>query len=317
MVLLPKGNPVKENVNPGKINLPVALEKLQAGKFCGYLRFDFADETGVIIFENGRLISALFEGNNHRSIAYDAIATIFEKSLGGKGRLNVYRLAPELALSVHALLHGELLYKGQELKLIDIKSLLGRLKEVAMSGCLRIYTNDRVALIFYRDGSPLGFFHDGSTEIETTADTSMSVARLPGAKIDVLTTKAGSEGVLADLMKSADVTALWSKAQMDLARRNRTVEEETGRARGIREKERQQKLLAMLKTVAMDHLGKIGGSLVEKEFEKNLTETLDEAGLMVFYDRLSKSAKLVAGGAKINAMLDLMKKGSKGILDEV
>jgi len=315
MVLLPKGNPVKENVNPGKINLPAALEKLQTGKFCGYLRFDFADGTGVIIFENGRLISALFEGSTQRLIAYDAIATIFEKSLEGNGQLNVYRLAPELALSVHALLHGDVLYKGQELKLIDIKSLLGRLKEMAMSGCLRIYTGDRVALIFYRDGSPLGFFHDGSTEIETTADTSMSVARLPGAKIDVLTTK-GGEGILADLMKSADLAALWNKAQVELARRSRTVEEETSRARGAREKELRQNLLAMLKTVSLQHLGKIGGSLVEKEFEKNLSGSLDEASLMVFYDRLGKAAKLVAGASKINSMLDEMKKGAKVMLEE-
>ncbi|WP_432821270.1 GTPase-activating protein [Trichloromonas sp.] len=316
MVLLPKGNPVKENVNPGKINLPAALEKLQAGKFCGYLRFDFVEGTGVIIFENGRLISALFEGASQRLIAYDAIASIFEKALEGQGRLNVYRLAPELALSVHALLHGDLLYKGQELKLIDIKALLGRLKEMAMSGCLRIYTGDRVALIFYRDGSPLGFFHDGSTEIETTADTSMSVARLPGAKIDVLTTRGGGEGMLADLMKSADVAALWNKAQGELARRSRNVEEETSRARGAREKERRQNLLAMMKTVSSQHLGKIGGSLVEKEFEKNLSDTLDEASLMVFYDRLSKAAKLVAGASKINSMLDEMKKGAKAVLGE-
>lgn len=316
MVLLPKGNPVKENVNPGKINLPAALVKLQTGKFSGYLRFDFTEGTGVIIFENGRLISALFEGSSQRLIAYDAIAAIFEKSLEGNGRLNVYRLAPELSLSVHALLHGDVLYKGQELKLIDIKSLLVRLKEMAMSGCLSIYTSDRVALIFYRDGSPLGFFHDGSTEIETTADTSMSVARLPGAKIDVLTTKGTGEGVLADLMKSADVAALWTRVQGELALRNRTAEEETSRVRGAREKGRRQDLLAMLKTVSTQHLGKIGGSLVEKEFEKNLSEPLDEASLMVFYDRLGKSAKLVAGASKINTMLEEMKKGAKGILEE-
>ena len=44
MVLLPRGNPVKENVNPGKVNLPDALDKLRQGKFTGYLRFDFADD---------------------------------------------------------------------------------------------------------------------------------------------------------------------------------------------------------------------------------------------------------------------------------
>ena len=35
MILLPRGNPVKENINPGKVNLPDALDKLRQGKFTG------------------------------------------------------------------------------------------------------------------------------------------------------------------------------------------------------------------------------------------------------------------------------------------
>ena len=41
--------------------------------------------------------------------------------------------------------------------------------EDQINGCLRIYTSDRIALIFYRGGNAVGFFHDGSTEIETTS----------------------------------------------------------------------------------------------------------------------------------------------------
>ncbi len=313
MVLLPKGNPVKENANPGKINLPGALEKLQAGKFSGYLRFDFPAATGVIIFEQGRLISSLLEDGRERLIAYDAIAAIFEQSLEGRGRLDVYRLSPELALSVHVLLHGDLLYKGQELKLIDIKLLLSRLKELAITGCLRIYTGDRVALIFYREGTPLGFFHDGSTAIETTADTSMSVARLPGAKIDVLTTKGVGEGMLADLLSSADLSALWKRIQD--ARRPEPepvavavppVAAPPAVDPAAREAERREVLLEAWRQIAMRHLGKIGGSLVEKEFEKNLGSVIDDASLAVFFERLGKGARLVAGHGKVNGMLEEM-----------
>jgi hypothetical protein len=49
MVLLPHGNPVKENVNPGKVKLPDALDKLCQGKFMGCLRSDFTEGTGIFI----------------------------------------------------------------------------------------------------------------------------------------------------------------------------------------------------------------------------------------------------------------------------
>ena len=315
MILLPRGNPVKENVDPGRVNLPEALRKLQAGTFTGYLRFDHGEGTGILIFQQGSLISALFEAERERLIAYDAIARIFESSLAGGARLGIYRLSPELATSIHALLHGEVLYKGQELKLIDIRSLLGKLKEEGMSGCLRIYTAEHIALIFYRDGNPLGFFHDGSTDIETTADTSMSVARLPGAKVDVLAARKAEEEVLADLIESADVAAIWKKAQEKIARRRAARAEEVNRARAEQEKERRQRAQALLRGVAERSLGKIGVSLVDKEFDKLLLGgPLTEEAMMGFYDKLTRAAKLVAGASAINAMIEEMKRNLKGIV---
>ncbi len=315
MILLPKGNPVKENVDPGRVNLPDALGKLRAGVFTGYLRFDTGGGTGIVIFEKGRLISALFEGEKDRLIAYDAIARVFQESLTTPSKLNIYRFSPDLAMSIHTLLHGDILYKGQELKLLDIKALLGRLKEDRMNGCLRIYTKERIALIFYRDGNAVGFFHDGSTDIETTADTSMSVARLPGAKVDVLTTNSPEELMLADLMESADIASLWERAKKAVTDRQRKQTEESGSTQEAQVQDRREKLLAFLKTTAEKHIGKIGGSLVEKEFARSLAAgTVTEGALNSFYDSLTKAAKLVAGPSAVSTMQAEMQRGVKTLI---
>lgn len=311
MILLPRGNPVKEKIDPGRINLPDALRKLRNGAFTGYLRFDAPTATGILIFEQGRLISALCEEGGSRLIAYDAIARIFATSLGGGTSLDIYRLSTDLALSIHALLHGHLLYSGQEIKLIDIKALLGQMKEEKLSGCLRIYTQEHIALIFYRAGNPLGFFHDGSTDLETTADTSMSVARLPGAKIDVLSTTADEELILADLMESADISKLWNGEVEKIAilrQQNEAAEQLT---QVSIEKERRNNLLQVFRSAAEAQLGKIGASLVEKEFEK--VSALDDGSLERFYGAIAKSAKLVAGPSRIEQMLDDMRRALRSV----
>lgn len=311
MILLPRGIPLKEKIDPGKVNLPDALKKLHAGNFTGYLRFDAHQGTGIVIYEKGRLISALFESQNERHIAYDALALVFEHSLLGGANLDIYRLSPDLAMSIHALLHGRLLYKGQELKLIDIRSLLTKLKEDSFNGCLRIYTDEHIALIFYRGGSPLGFFHDGSTEIETSADSSMSVARLPGAKIDVLAAKGAEDLVLADLAESADLGALWRKTHEQVAGQRQKDQEELTREQELREREKRQKALGFLRETAERYLGKFGYSLVEKEFDRSVSVSgaLDEAALNALFERLGRSARLVAGASTVKAMIDDMKKG--------
>lgn len=314
MLLLPRGNPVKEKIDPGKISLPDALKKLQDGNFSGYLRFEAVTGTGIMIFERGKLISALFEGNRDRLIANDAIVRLFELSLAGGVNLDIYRLSPELALSIQALLHGDVLYRGQELKLIDIKALLARFKEERLSGCLRIYTEEHVALIFYRDGSPLGFFHDGATDIEPTPGSSMSVARLPGAKLDVLSSKESGSMELADLLESADVTGFWTHAQEHVTRQRRQQDAEQARSQEQLEHGRRQKLHAALRGAAERQIGKIGQSLVDKEFERLAAApgVLSEAAFGPFFDNLAKAAKLVAGPSKIEAMLEEMRRLVRG-----
>ena len=316
MILLPRGNPVKENINPGKVNLPGALKKLQAGRFTGYLRFDGEQGTGVFIFEKGKLVSALFEAEQERLIAYDAVTRIFEESLLGRMSLDIYQLSPELALSVHGLLHGEMLYRGQELKLIDIKSLLARIRQERMNGCLRIYAGERIALIFYEKGNALGFFHDGSTDIETTADTSMSIARLPGAKVDVLSTKSLEELMLTDLQQSADLVPLWQRAQKKLHSQRRREEADDSRQIEGREKEKRRAVREFLQTTAEKHLGRMGANLAEKEFEKSTagSTVITEATLVPFYVGMTRAAKLVAGVTSVNLMLDEMKKGVKPLI---
>lgn len=315
MILLPRGNPVKENINPGKVNLADALGKMRQGKFTGYMRFDFPEGTGVFIYQEGRLISGLFENEREHLIAYDAIARSFHESLTGTGTLNIYRLSIDLAYSIHTLLHGEMLHKGQDLQLIDIKSLLVRMREEKRSGCLRIYSKEHIALIFYRDGNPLGFFHDGSTDIETTADSSLSVAREPGAKVDVLVTRGDGEKSLADLMETADIAGLWGNAVAERRRQREDQENAASKTLEMRESDRRQKTLILFQQLAQSHLGKIGMSLVDKEFEKMKLNgsQINDSVLDGFYEKLSKSAKLVAGPSKIDKMLEEMKRGFKGL----
>ena len=315
MILLPRGNPVKENINPGKVNLADALGKMRQGKFTGYMRFDFPEGTGVFIYQEGRLISSLFENEREHLIAYDGISRTFDESLNGNGKLNIYRLSTELAYSIHTLLHGEVLHKGQDLQLIDIKSLLIRMRAEKRSGCLRIYSKEHIALIFYRNGSPLGFFHDGSTDIETTADSSMSVAKEPGAKVDVLVTRGDGEKSLADLMETADITGMWDAAFAERRRQREEQENAASKTLETKESDRRQKTQELFQSFAMAHLGKIGSLLVDKEFDKLKLNggQINESALDDFYAKLGKSAKLVAGTSKINKMLEEMKKGFKGL----
>lgn len=305
MFLLPKGNPLYENIAGNKVKLPEVLEKLQFGGFTGYLDFKFLDAEVILLFEGGKLISAKYEKGTTVLSASEAIAELCTFIVGEGGFLSVYRLSKDLTMGIHALVHGELLYKAQELKLIDIKALLEKMKELQLNGVLRIYTDERTALIFYKDGAPLGFFHDGSQDIETSATESQKVAALPGAKIDVLSTKSAEELMGNDLLEVVNITKIWEAAA---AKQLATIEAKRKEAEERDRKVINAKLAELeedLKEIVSAYVGKVGRTLVEKELgdQGGRQCLLDKDGLAKFMAGVERGAKLLTSMTKLQEML--------------
>lgn len=309
MFLLPKGNPLYENIAAAKVKLPEMLDKLKGGSFTGYLNFIFPSSGGILFFEGGKLISALHEHDKGRLSGFEAIAELSNQILAGGGSLSVYRLSKDLVMGLHALLHGEVLFKGQELKLIDIKGLLEKMKVRKLNGCLRIYTEDRSALIFYKEGAPLGFFHDGSNDIETSASESQKIAGLPGAKIDVLSTKSADELMLYDLLEMVNIDKIWDSTKMRYAAQMEQLSKEAQERDSKLQSERLQELEDDLKEVAVAYLGKVGRTLVDKELSERggRNALLDADEVTKFLAGVEKSSKLLTSLSKLKEMSDLMK----------
>jgi len=315
MILLPKGSPVKEKVNPARVNLPEAMEKLVESRFSGYLRFDSPVGTGIIIFEKGHLISALMQEGEveARIIAYDAITRIFEMSILGNAVLNIYRLNSEVAKSIHALLHGEYIYREQDLKLIDIPALLGRIRSDRLSGCLRVYNDKAVALVFYEGGHALGFLHEGAMELETTADLATSVAAHSGAKLDLLSTVTADGVRMADLMASADLGPMWEKARNRLLDERKKREVRSGKLSDRDLEGRRERFAILMRGIAQRHIGQYGVTQVEKSIKK-ISSTMSIGELDQFFVELKKAATLVATPEKVREMIEEMRRGTNALL---
>ncbi|MFO7576251.1 MAG: hypothetical protein R6W66_00840 [Pelovirga sp.] len=212
---LPRGKLVRPQVNPARVNLPEAMAKLRGSRFTGYLRFDAPQGVGILLFQSGRLISTLFfpSDDKPRQIAYDAIARVFEVSILGAAQLYIYQLSADLVVGIHALLHGRYLLKGEDLQRLDIPALLKRIAQERLNACLRVYAAERTVLIFYDSGSALGFYHEGATELQVTADVGESVAAVAGARLDLVEIQGAEELVFADLMGCADLGPIWQNAR--------------------------------------------------------------------------------------------------------
>lgn len=312
MFLLPKGSPLFENLAIGTLTLPEVTSKLGTGNFTGYASFVFQTSTVILVFEAGKLLSVLYkEKNGNRQTGVEALSALSYQMVDTSGGfLNVYKLSKDLTICVHALLQGEILYKAQELKLIDIKALLEKIGSDRMNGCLRIYTDERSAMIFYKDGAPLGFFHEGSQDIETSSNESQKIARLPGAKIDLFSTQGAEHLMGLDLLEIVNIQNIWETA---VAHRQFEIDK-INRAREERHKENIAGLLAELeeqvKAIVVETVGKVGRAIVDKELADQGGNAclLDDTNVVKFLADIERSAKLLVSTTNLKAMMELLAK---------
>lgn len=102
MFLLPKGNPLFENLAVTKLKLPEVLSKLGGGGFTGYASFVFQASTVILVFEAGKLVSALHEEKSGTvRKGFEALSSLAELMVvSGSGAMNVYKLSKDLTLCI-------------------------------------------------------------------------------------------------------------------------------------------------------------------------------------------------------------------------
>lgn len=314
MLILPKGTPLAENVPTSRIDLPVVLGKLRNSNFNGYAKFGLSAATGVFLYIEGRLISVFFqpEGNNSRQ-DLDAIqATIENLVLNRDGDFSAYRFSKEIAFALLAMFRGELILNAQEMKLIDFKAVLEKIKAERMNACLKIYTENRAGLILYRDGAPIGFCHDSAQEIGLSQADIQKIAVLPGARIDVRVIKDSEDGAtLVDLNDLVDIAKAWSVAKKNVFT-TVSAAPVASPSTAISAEPPKTDLAGLqsgLSEVAFNYLGKLGRPLLEKELAKigGVEGILVPGKLEELLAGLENGSKLLTNLAKIRQMQDAMR----------
>jgi hypothetical protein len=312
MFHLPKSNPLILNLATDALKLPEVVSKLSTDAFTGYVSFDFQPTAIWLVFESGKLVSVLLEdGKDTRQTGFEALFALTHLMVNSSGgTVNAYKLSRDLTMGIHALLQGEILYKAQEIKHINIKAVLGKIKSDQINGCLRIYTDDRSTMIFYKEGAPIGFFHDISQDIENSPNEAQKIAGLPGAKIDLYSTQEVEQLMDQDLLEIVNIQTIWDTAvgsrQPEINKNSNGSEERDN----VNSTAKLAQLEEQIKLIVTKYAGKLGRGIVDKELILlgGNACLLDETNVVKFIAAVERSAKLLISSSSIKLMLDELSK---------
>jgi hypothetical protein len=318
MHFLPKANPLYEQISADKIVLPDVLEKLGKGGFTGYLSHTAPSFEAFCIFAKGKLICALSTEADRDKTGFEAITLLFDKVRSAGGEVNVYRMTTDLAMCAHALVIGKKLIKGDEVRTVDVKGLLANMKIQSLNGVVHFYTTERYAMMFYKNGQPIGFYHNKSRAIEASPDETRKVAALPGARLEVCSTSPIEELMHNDLLQMVNLGKLWEAAgARQAASRTVATEAPPKPVEPIGQSdEKLDELAEDLKEVAMAYLSREGRLLIERHLNKagGNAVLLDSSATEAILKGIEDEARTIDSHARIEEMIDLMKSEIAGRL---
>lgn len=308
MRFLPKTNPLYENMAAGDIVSPAFLEKLGSGDFSGYLLCTAPGVEFYGLFAAGKLLCTVSSDGGREHSGLEALERLFDAVIAAGCRISVYRMSSDLVVCVHALIAGARLFNGEEVRQLDLKGVFTRLKAQSMNGVVRFYTAERSAMMFFKNGTPIGFCHDGCDSIEGSPDEARKIAALPGARIEVCSTRPVDELMRYDLLQMVNLAKLWETAT---ARKAAYQQQETAGTPVVSaDSERKLRELADdLAEVAAAYLSRAGRVLVEKILAElgGHVQLLDEGKRTLFLTRIEAAAVEIDADARIDEMIELMR----------
>jgi hypothetical protein len=316
MRFLPKANPLYEKISANNIVIPDVLEKLGSGGFTGYINHSAPEFEFYGIFAKGKLLCAVSTDDGVDKTGFEAIVLLFDRVISAGGEINVYRMTVDLAVCAHALAVGTRLFNGEEVRQVDIKGVLARLKGLGTNGVVRFYTVDRSAMMFYKDGLPIGFYHDGASSIESSPEESRKIAALPGAYVEICSTKPLEELMQYDLLQMVNLQKLWESASSRNAMSRPKDAPSAGSSVSTLSEQKLLELVDDISEVASAYLSRAGRAIVEKRIKEGggPSQLLDDAKRAHFLAQVEADAMASDSHIRIDEMMDLMKSEIAGRL---
>lgn len=168
-MILPRTSIVHENLRTAFVDLNNFLQSLKEDNFTGYVQLSFWDYEGILFLEAGEIVNAFEESQGKKRGGEDAVESIMRMSKQRDGRINVYRLSPEMVTILASTSMNEPAYKDLSTEFTSLDKLIDKLNKENHTGYIDIALNEGKGggIIVFQDGKVVEaiLFDERSSEI--------------------------------------------------------------------------------------------------------------------------------------------------------
>jgi len=165
MVVIPKEQPVIENINSYYIDLGKLFEHYQGEIGSGVVCFTSTTAEGAVFFDKDELLNGIIKDKTAEVKGREAIKRIFQDAVKYSFIISVYKILPENVYFWSSIPDAKKIYNDLSTEFTDLEGLITKMNAEKLTGHIDISINNgkEEALIFFNNGEILG----GSSSLST------------------------------------------------------------------------------------------------------------------------------------------------------
>jgi predicted HTH domain antitoxin len=158
MVVIPKQQPVLENLNIYYLNVRKLLEHFQGEIGTGGVYFKSHRAEGAIFFDQNELLSGLFKDRDIEISGDQAIERLLEAGGDYNFSVNIYEIGPEEVYYWASIPSAEQIYKDLSTEFTDLERLIKKMGSEKLTGYIDVSIGNgkEIGLIFLINGKIMG-----------------------------------------------------------------------------------------------------------------------------------------------------------------
>jgi hypothetical protein len=161
MVIVPRGNPVFENLNSYYLDLRRLLEHYQGEMGSGAIYLKSPTAEGAIFFEAHELLGGTYETRSEKLAGKAAIDRLLTPSPNENYQVSLYDVSPEEASYWSSVPHAKRIYEDLSTEFTDLEGLIKKMGSERLSGYIEVSLNSEMdgGFLFFRNGQVVGGYY--------------------------------------------------------------------------------------------------------------------------------------------------------------
>ena len=161
MVIVPRGNPVFENLNSYYLDLRRLLEHFQGEMGSGGIYLKSPAAEGAVFFEAHELLGGTYEIRDEKHAGKAAIDRLMTPSPTENYQVSIYHMEPEEAYYWSSIPGAKRIYEDLSTEFTDLEGLIKKMVSEKLSGYIEVSLNSESdgGFLFFRNGQALGGYY--------------------------------------------------------------------------------------------------------------------------------------------------------------